>query len=154
MYKYFLLGILLAFIIIPLKSFSVEGELYDTYKTYNKVELRKIAIVGSNDAPFGSDIIVVNNESFPIEVTIKLTDNENMLDGLLSDVALVHPGETVYLGWVVLREKGNGGSWSVNWSVQPHKLVSAKSLQSLPTAPVQKPPATTSSNNNSIGPRK
>lgn len=115
----FFVALLIPFVGSSLYAATPEGgTVINSLNGADLVRLDKVDQVGYQ---FGSDIVVVNNNAFPVEVWVKPGKVDNMKLGLITETLVVPAGKNGYLGWLSIQNPDKEGTWALTWSVLKHE---------------------------------
>lgn len=94
---------------------AAEEEVLNTLDQVDLIQVRKFDVEGNE---LGADIFALNRQTYPIEVTIRLTKSDNVTNSLTNRWVSVTPGSRGFLGSVLLKDQSKPGSWYFEWKIR------------------------------------
>lgn len=92
-----------------------EGKIIDSL---GNVQLKTEDKFNQFGNKFGVDYFAVNQNQFPVYVSIDAIVQKNIYEGLVPGQFLISPGENAYLGWIIHEDHSQDAKWELEWDVE------------------------------------
>jgi hypothetical protein len=124
-------------------SFALDGAEKPIGSIHN-VQLVQLQKLNCEGKYFGDDLFAVNNNDFPVLVSIKTTQLNNIKDGLFHEAFVLQPKERGYFGWLAQDKRDIEGAWNIEWFVTKIELddtqqPAAQAVEPTPVAVIETP---------------
>jgi hypothetical protein len=66
----------------------------------------------------GSDYIAENTNRYPVSVSMKLTEKDNVYDAVVWVPLRIEAQQRAYLGWVIQSDNSRPANWEFEWRIK------------------------------------